>query len=79
MQYYFFLLYFFSLEILVIVTYVDRSGLYCSTESLLDSLQRVTPYCVITGIYYLREVFFIMYLHKVERMIRKYIAMCDLL
>ena len=45
-----FFLFFFSTDILTLVTYIDRSALHCSSRSLLQTLQRVTPYCVITGI-----------------------------
>ena len=39
----------FYLELLILITYMDRSGLYCSSKSLLESLNKVTPYCIITG------------------------------
>ena len=35
----------------VLVTYMDRSSLYCSSPNLFDSLLKVTPFCVITGNY----------------------------
>ena len=36
-------------EFFVLVTYMDRPSLYCSSPNLLDSLYEVTPFCVITG------------------------------
>ena len=37
------------LAFFVLVNYMDRSGLFCSYESLIKSLQKVTPFCVISG------------------------------
>ena len=39
----------YFVEFLTIVGYMDRPSLFFSAESLLESLQKVTPYCVITG------------------------------
>jgi len=31
------------------VTYIDRNGLYCSSVSLFESLEKVAPFCVLSG------------------------------
>ena len=36
-------------EILVFVSLVGHSSLHCSSRNLLESLQNVTPFCVIIG------------------------------
>lgn len=36
---------------LVMVGYLDRNWLFCSSRSLIESLKEVTPFCVITGIF----------------------------
>ena len=33
----------------VMVTYMDRSSLYCSDMNLIQSITNITPFCVISG------------------------------
>ncbi len=37
------------LDFIFIMTYFDRASLYCTSESLIQSLSKVSPYCVISG------------------------------
>lgn len=34
---------------LLIISYIDRASLYCTSQNLLSSLVEQTPFCVITG------------------------------
>ena len=34
---------------LVLISFVDRDGLYCSSENLIESLQKSTVFCSIAG------------------------------
>ena len=36
-------------DLMYIVSFFDRAGLYCSSKNLLETLGHVTPFCVITG------------------------------
>lgn len=38
-------------DIFYIVTYIDRSGLYCASKNLFTTFSIITPYCVIAGIH----------------------------
>ena len=37
------------LEIVLIITAIDRNGLYCSSVSLLETLENPTPFCKFSG------------------------------
>ena len=37
------------IEIVLIITAIDRYGLYCSSVSLLETLENPTPFCKFSG------------------------------
>ena len=40
----------------VLISYSNRSNLYCSSINLIESLEVVTPFCVISGELYLNNI-----------------------
>ena len=39
----------FIADTFIIITYLDRYSLYCSSPNLVTSIYEVTPFCVISG------------------------------
>lgn len=42
--------------IFIIINYIDRPSLFCSSMSLFETLTNVTPFCVISGKFHLSKV-----------------------
>ena len=42
--------FFLYIALLVITVSIDRNGLFCSSTSLIDSLNNPTPFCILSGL-----------------------------
>ena len=36
-------------EFIIMVGYMDRNKLFCSSRSLIETMREVTPFCVVSG------------------------------